>query len=259
MNFNNDTDHFDQHFLIDKSIIDTFIKSANFNKNDTVVEIGPGKGNITKLIANKVKELYCIELDGRLKPYLDEISTSKKNVKIIYSNALNTDIPKCNKIITSLPYSIIEPFMNKMIKTDFDELFMITGSRFANSVEQKEITKLSLLTNCFFEFNKIMDIVPESFNPAPRTMSSMISIKHKIDKTNDIYSFFKQMYLLNHKKIKNAIIESLIKTKHCLTQREAREIINELNISDEILETKFEVCNNEQLFTLYNEISKIHK
>lgn len=259
MTFINDTDHFDQHFLIDNSVIDTFIKSANFNKNDTVVEIGPGKGNITKLVANKVKKIYCIELDKRLKPYLDEISTSKKNVKIIYSNALNTDIPKYNKIITSLPYSIIEPFMNKMIKTDFDELFMITGSRFANSVEKKEVNKLSLLTNCFFEFNKIMDIVPESFNPAPRTMSSMISLKHKANNTNDIYAFFKQMYLLNHKKIKNAIIESLIITKHCLTQREAREIVNKLNISDEILETKFEVCSNEQLLTLYNEISKLFK
>ena len=104
-----------------------------------------------------------------------------------------------------------------------------------------------------------MDIVPESFNPAPRTMSSMISLKHKTNIINDIYAFFKQMYLLNHKKIKNAIIESLIKTKHCLTQREAREIVNKLNISNEILETKFEVCSNEQLLTLYNEISKLFK
>ena len=254
MSFINDPDHFDQHFLIDENIITNFVDSSHLNKHDIVVEIGPGKGVITSLIADKVKKLYCIELDMRLKPFLDEICNNHENVEIIYASVLNVDIPKCNKIITSLPYSIIEPFMNKMIKTGFDELIMITGSRFANSVEKSEINKLSLMTNCFFKFDKIMDIVPSCFNPAPRTMSSMIRIKHKDKDTNIIHTFFRNMYLLNHKKIKNCIVESLIKIGHCSTQREARETVKSLKLTDEILETKFEVCSNEQLVSLYNEV-----
>ena len=66
------------------------------------------------------------------------------------------------------------------------------------------------------------------------------------------------MYLLDHKKIKNGIIESLIETKYCLTQREAREIIKKLDIPNDILETKFEVCSNEQLLLLYNKIYKLY-
>ena len=61
--FKNDTDHFDQHFLVDQKVIDKFIKEANLTKEDIVVEIGPGNGVLTKIIAPQVKKLYVIELD----------------------------------------------------------------------------------------------------------------------------------------------------------------------------------------------------
>lgn len=257
MDFINNSNHFDQHFLIDDNIIYSFIDVSKFNSSDIVVEVGPGKGTLTSLIAKKVKKLYCIEVDLRLKPYLDEICRKNNNVEIIYSSVLNVDIPICNKIITSLPYSIIEPFMNKMIKTNFDELIMITGNKFASSVENNEISYLSLLTNCFFDFEKIMEINPVSFNPQPRTMSAMIKLKHKDNDDNIINSFFKNMYLLNHKKAKNGIIESFIATGYCSTQREARELIKIMNISNDLLETKFEIYSNDQLLNLYESVKKL--
>ena len=256
MNFSLDPDHFDQHFLVDNTVINKFIDVSNLNMNDTVVEVGPGNGALTNLIAKKVKKLYCIELDVRLKVYLDKICSENKNVEVIYGSALEVDIPKCNKLVTALPYSIVEPFMSKMITTDFDELIMITGNRFASSVESNEINYLSLLTNCFFESEKIMEISPDSFNPKPRTISAMIKLKHKTKEDNKIYSFFKNMYLLNHKKIKNGMIESLITNNYCSTQREARELIDSMSIPEDILDTKFEVCSNEQLKYLYNIVSK---
>jgi 16S rRNA (adenine1518-N6/adenine1519-N6)-dimethyltransferase len=71
MDFVNDTDYLDQHFLIDKNIENRFIKEAYLSNNDIVVEIGPGKGNISDKIAKKVKHLTCIEIDKRLSYYLD--------------------------------------------------------------------------------------------------------------------------------------------------------------------------------------------
>ena len=256
--FVNDPDHFDQHFLVDDSVIDSFIETSCFNTDDIVVEIGPGKGVLTKLITKKVKKLYCIELDSRLKPYLDDICKSNDNVEVIYSNVLDIDIPVCNKIVTALPYSIIEPFMNKMIKTNFEELIMIIGSKFASSAEQNEISYLSLLTNCFFEFEKVLDINPNSFNPPPRTMSAIIKLKPKKRESNRVYSFFKKMYLLNHKKIKNGLTESFIFSGDCKTKNEAKRILESMNLSEEILETKFEVCSNEQLLLLYNAIKSYY-
>ena len=88
MNFSLDPDHFDQHFLVDNNIINKFIDISNLNMNDIVVEVGPGNGVLTSLIAKKVKKLYCIELDIRLKAYLDKICSENKNVEVIYNSVL---------------------------------------------------------------------------------------------------------------------------------------------------------------------------
>ena len=81
--FKNDSDYLDQHFLMDEDIIKKFIKICDLNSNDVVLEIGPGKGTLTKLVASKVKKVYAIEKDVRLKEYLDKID----NLEVIYADA----------------------------------------------------------------------------------------------------------------------------------------------------------------------------
>jgi len=85
--FQNDSNYLDQHFLIDDVIINKFIKICNLNNDDTVVEIGPGKGVLTKKIIPQVKSLTLIEKDTRLKEYLDKL-----NVKVIYANILEVHL-----------------------------------------------------------------------------------------------------------------------------------------------------------------------
>lgn len=263
MTFENDTDYFDQHFLVDESIIKTFIEQANLNQNDIVVEIGPGKGNLTNLIAPKVEKLYCIELDERLKPDLLKLKTINPNIELIFGSVLDTFIPKCTKIITSLPYSIIEPFMDKLIKCDFNEAIMIVGNKFASSVINQEINRLSLLTNCFFSTEKIMEIIPDAFDPKPRVMSAMVKmIPLKVNEIEDFkLLIFRFMFIYRSQKVKNALMESLIRAKsykeETLTKKMSREIINSMNIPNNILDKKYETCSNEDLEILYHEIEKI--
>ena len=158
--FKNNPDELDQHFLIDKDVINNFIKVCNLNKDDIVLEIGPGVGTLTKLIAPKVKKLYVIEKDIRLKPYLDKIN----NIDITYGSCLDVSFPKVDKIITSLPYSIIEPFVYKIIHEDFKELYMILGKNYCDNVINHKITNLGLLTNIYFDVTKYFDIYPTSFD-----------------------------------------------------------------------------------------------
>lgn len=261
MEFINETDKLDQHFLVDQTIIDRFIEEANLKKSDVVVEVGPGKGNISKFIADKVKKLYLIELDRRLEKYLVPLSYEKGNIELIFDSVLDTFIPECDKIITSLPYSIVEPFIYKVIKCDFKEMLMITGSRFANNVMENKITKLSLLTNSFFKVEKIMDIIPESFNPKPRVLSSMIKLtKIKETDLSDAMIILRNLYFYDDKKIKNALIESFIRLNYLknikLTQKEAKKIVNELNIDEVLLNKTFNSISNEELNIIYESIMK---
>ena len=141
--FINDTNYFDQHFLIDKSIINTFIDEARLNVNETVVEIGPGKGEMSDVFARRSKHLTCIELDTKLEPFLNVLQDKHDNVEVIYASALDAYIPKCDKIISALPYSITEPFIEKLLRCDFNEALLIVGKRFADSVVDEKINKLA--------------------------------------------------------------------------------------------------------------------
>lgn len=260
MEFINETDHLDQHFLIDEEVINRFIKEANLKKKDVIVEVGPGKGNISSIIADKVSKLYLIELDRRLEKYLRPLSYEKGNIELIFDNVLDTFIPSCDKIITSLPYSIVEPFIYKIIKCDFKEILMITGSKFANNVIENNITRLSLLTNCFFKTNKIMDILPESFDPKPRVLSSMIRlIPIKEKDLNDTSIIFRNLFFYADKKVKNGLVESLIRLNYLkginMTQREAKSIVSSFNLNEKILSETMSEVSNEELNVLYDKVN----
>lgn len=246
--FLNNPDELDQHFLIDKDVINNFIKVCNLSKDDVVLEIGPGVGTLTKLIAPKVNKMYVIEKDNRLKPYLDKIN----NIDITYGSCLDVSFPKVDKIITSLPYSIIEPFVYKIIHEDFKELYMIMGKNYCDNVINHKITNLSLLTNLYFDVTKYFDIDPASFDPKPRVVSSLIKLTFK-NKLNEKDMIFRNMYKLNDKLVKNGLMESLINVKG-LTKRVSREYIGKLGINSEILNKKFGMLSNSELKSLYDKI-----
>lgn len=246
--FKQDKDKYDQHFLIDKNIINNFIEKCNLNKEDTVLEIGPGQGVLTKLIKPKVNKLYVIEKDIRLKEYLDKID----NINVIYEDCLKVKFPKVDKIITSLPYSIIEPFIYKIIKEDFKELYLIMGKNYIDNIINNKITNLSLLTNIYFNVEKYFDIYPESFNPKPRTISSAVKLSYKTTYTKKEL-LFQNMYKLDDKLVKNSLLESLIIVNK-ITKKQAKEIIKNYNIPENILNTKFKMINNDNLNKLYQSI-----
>lgn len=257
--FINDTAYLNQHFLIDKRIINAFIDESNITINDEVVEIGPGKGEISDTIARRCKHLTCIEIDKNLEPWINVLKEKHNNIDVIYGNALDVYIPKCNKIISALPYSITEPFIEKLLRCDFNEAILIVGKRFADNVIEKNHNKLALLTNSFFVCEKMMDIAPDAFDPRPRVMSSMIKLT-KIDR-NDLKSSFKrfifrEMFFNRDRKLKNNLVESLIEFVKLhgktLTKKESKAIVEGYNLPKEMLNKKMENLSNEEYDTLYD-------
>lgn len=260
--FKNDTNYLDQHFLVDKSIFNTFIDEANLNVNETVVEIGPGKCEISDIIAKRSKHLTCIEKDLNLEPFLNILQEKHDNVEVIYDNVLHTYIPECDKIISALPYSITEPFIEKLLRCNFKEALLIVGKRFADSVVDEKLNKLALLTNSFFKVEKIMDIAPDAFEPKPRVMSSMIRlIPLKRDELN--YSFkkfiFRELFFNRDRKLKNNLMEAMIEFVKLhdkkLTKKESKAIIEGYNIPSETLNKRIENLSNEEFALIYNALN----
>ena len=245
--FENDTNFLDQHFLVDENIIKTFIDSCEITKDDIVLEVGPGKGVLTKYLSKQAKKLLVVEKDVRLLPFL-------KDYDVTYRDVLHYDIPDVNKIVTSLPYSITEPFLYKLLDVNFDKLIMMCGKNFVDNLESNN-TKLSIMCNLYFNYTKICDVKPDSFNPKPKVMSSLITMTKKdADKLSKKDKIVRLLYKYRYMKVKNALKEILIKLDN-LTQRQAKDIIKNYNINEDISNKLYDDLSNSEVVELYKQIS----
>ena len=123
---------------------------------------------------------------------------------------------------------------------------MICGNNYALNVLNKSNTKLSILTNSFFKINYIEEIKPSSFKPEPKALSALITLIPLNEKElNKNELIIRNLFLYRYMKLKNALKEILIKLDN-ITQNEARTIINNLNINEDILDKKFDELSNEE-------------
>ena len=188
-----------QNFLIDNNVINIIIKSGTI-ENRSVLEIGPGTGNLTRaILIEKPKNLFVIEKDNELSSLL--IQNFDKNITII-----NDDILKFNEkaltkekltVFGNLPYNISTEILCKWITNlDFNnfwfsELILMFQKEVANRIIAHSDTtnygRLSILSNWKLNIKKICDISPNSFFPKPKIESSLLhfSPKKKFFKLNN--------------------------------------------------------------------------
>ena len=179
-----------QNFLIDKNILDKIVNVVPI-KGKTVLEIGPGSGNLTQQILNKnPKKIIVIEKDNDLVKYLEKIFNNQ--IQIIHNDVLkiNEKILSKDKITVfgNLPYNISTEILSKWIlnlekKFWFDHLILMFQKEVAQRILAKyntsEYGRLSILANWKLNIKKISDVKPNSFSPSPKIESSILYLSPK--------------------------------------------------------------------------------
>ena len=192
-----------QNFLIDKNIL-KIITSTTEIKNKTILEVGPGTGNLTSVILrNKPKKLIVIEKDNFLVKNLKE--NFQENLTIINKDILEIDESSLfNEAVTvfgNLPYNISTEILSKWIinlkdKFWFDCLILMFQKEVADRIIAKFNTsnygRLSIISNWKLNIKKICDIKPESFSPKPKIDSSLLCFYPKINLEKLTRIFFNQ-------------------------------------------------------------------
>jgi 16S rRNA (adenine1518-N6/adenine1519-N6)-dimethyltransferase len=205
-----------QNFLINKKIAIKEIEYANIKKDDVVLEIGPGNGILTHLLAKKAKKVIAIEIDARLVKNLRE--TIPENVDLIQEDVLKVDfstLPRFNKIVSNLPYHISSPITFKILEIGFSLAVLVYQKEFAYrmvaSPGTKNYSRLSVSVFYFAECEIIDHIHKSCFYPEPRIDSCIVSLIPKktpsFSVLDERFFFYLTRELFNHrrKKIKNIL------------------------------------------------------
>ena len=181
-----------QNFLTDRDVLETIVNTAEIT-NKTILEIGPGTGNLTSFILKKnPKKVFVIEKDNDLAENLNNIFANQ--LTIINDDVLNIDENLLFKdrvtVFGNLPYNISTEILSKWIinlKDNFwfDHLILMFQKEVADRIVAKFNTsaygRLSILSNWKLDVKKICDIKPESFSPRPKIDSSLLFFSPKKD------------------------------------------------------------------------------
>ncbi|MBU0898863.1 MAG: hypothetical protein KKB03_04405 [Nanoarchaeota archaeon] len=169
----------DQHFMVNKEIVRKIASLAEIASNETVIEIGAGKGILTKELAKTARKVITIEVDKKLKPILERNLRSYKNVSVLIKNALKSDL-SADKIVGSLPYAICEALIQKLPSFDFKRAVFTVSKSFAYRLLAKpgddNYSKLSKFAQENFKISIEMDVPKEAFEPRPKANSMVISL-----------------------------------------------------------------------------------
>lgn len=188
---------FGQHFLINEHVLETIIKTAQLDANDTVVEVGPGLGVLTQELCAHAKNVIAIEKDADMVSLLPQ-TIPAKNLTIVHEDALNFD-PTAHspyKLIANLPYNVATPILQNFLTSTHPPTRIVV-------LIQKEVAEkccaspgdmnvLALTIQPYAEPHIIATVPQQAFYPPPRVTSSVLLLEPRAtplltEKTAPVY------------------------------------------------------------------------
>ena len=199
---------FGQNFLVDQNYIGKIISALNPQTGETIIEIGAGRGALTEMLIEKAEKVFAIELDRDLISLLKEKFSYKENFELVESDALKINFaelvnnpkskiqnPKSAKLVANLPYNISTAILQRLIEQRdcFSELILMfqheVVERITAKVGNSERGFLTVMTEAYLTTEKLFDVPPNAFLPAPKVWSSVVRLLPKDEKIGDANLF----------------------------------------------------------------------
>lgn len=243
-----------QNFLINNQVVETIIESSEIEKDDLVIEIGPGLGTLTKGLLEKAGKVICVELDKKMIRILEDRFTIYNNFELINQDILKVNLKelikeekskgkyKNAKIVANLPYYITTPIIMKLLEEELD-LTSITvmiqkevADRLIAVPGEKNTGAITYAVYYYSIAQKIMEVPNDSFIPQPEVTSEVIKLNIREDKPVKVsnkevmFRIIKCAFMQRRKTLLNALTNA----KVFETKEEGISILNEIGLDQNI-------------------------
>ncbi|MBI3618251.1 MAG: ribosomal RNA small subunit methyltransferase A [Candidatus Omnitrophica bacterium] len=226
-----------QNFLVNPRVEQKIIEACALQPDDIVLEIGPGKGVLTRPLADRVKKVLAIEKDNYLAPQLEK-EFAGTNVIIEHADVLKypfEQLPAPMKVVGNLPYNIATPIIEKVLafRHKFSVFYMTVQLEYGNRIvarpHSKEYGSLSCFVQYYARAQKLFKIPPSAFRPSPKVDSCFLSLRMRPEparKAHDeefLFKLIRACFSQRRKMLKNSL--AVIYGKE-----EGEELLRNLNI-----------------------------
>ena len=243
-----------QNFLINEEVVTNIVDCSNIDKQDLVIEIGPGLGSLTKYLLEKAGKVICIELDTKMLQILEDRFSLYNNFELINNDVLKVDLKniiekekaegkiKNVKIVANLPYYITTPIIMKLLEEEL-ELESITvmiqkevADRLIAIPGEKNTGAITYAVYYYATSEAIMEVPNSSFIPEPAVTSKVIKLnirKEPIVTPKNKEKMFKVIKCAFMQKRKT-LLNSLTNNKIFENKNQGIELLKSLQINENI-------------------------
>jgi len=176
---------FGQHFLVDRKTRDELIELAELTADDTVLEVGPGLGFLTSVLAEKAGHVIAVEKDRTLAAYLKDRFSNCRNLSVVQGDILNTKIPDNAKVVSSPPYNISSRLVLQILNSRFERATLLMQEEFVRRLTaasgSRDYGRLTVMLQFRAQARFAKRISRSAFYPQPRVDSALVTIVPTIE------------------------------------------------------------------------------
>lgn len=258
-----------QNFIMDEGYLDLLLDLAQLQVGDRVLEIGPGPGLMTALIARRAERVVAVEMDEKLRPVLSEVLSDADNAEIVFADAMKMDLSALIeqklggegvRVIANLPYYITADLIQKMVlaRPMPESLCLMiqkeAAERLMSQPGQKNWCAFAALVRIYGDCEILEEVSPQRFNPPPHVDSCFIRLNlHPqklvpVELEDDLLKMTRCCFHMRRKTLANNL-----KNYFGMKQEQAVNLLSEAGLSAQVRGEALSMEEIARLTQIYNQ------
>ena len=233
-----------QSFLINEQILHAIVAAGCLRRDDVVLEIGPGLGAMTHLLADCVDRLTAVEIDKKLIPLLQDVFAGRENVAIVHGDVLSCDFSSFSsaqkiKVMGNIPYNITSEILFRLLKfrRHINMAVLLIQQEVAERLTARPGTKAygipTVLLGMYARIEKLFDVANHNFHPVPAVQSALVRLTFHDDPAYEVddEAFFSSLVRAAFAHRRKTLLNNLKSfTRINLSGEEVQNILGKIDI-----------------------------